>query len=132
MRICASRVPAGGWGILLDPSLRFNTYLIIIWLSNFCQADLRGRPPQTPLRCAELFSESDYPSASNVLHTKPLFYFIYTCSHKGIVNSNRAQHAGYTATTFFEALYRYRGSKLPQLICNAYISFRIFSLQNNS
>ena len=26
--ICASGVPAGGWGILLDPSLRFNTYLI--------------------------------------------------------------------------------------------------------
>ena len=26
--ICASRVPAGGWQILLDPSLRFNTYLI--------------------------------------------------------------------------------------------------------
>ena len=28
VRICASRVPAGGWEILLDPSLRFNTYLI--------------------------------------------------------------------------------------------------------
>ena len=37
---------------------------------------MRGRPPQTPLRCAELFSESDYPFTSNVLHTKPLFYFI--------------------------------------------------------
>ena len=27
-KICASGVPAGKWGILLDPSLRFNTCLI--------------------------------------------------------------------------------------------------------
>jgi hypothetical protein len=33
----------------------------------------------------------------------------------GGVNSNRAQHAGHTATMFFGALYRYRGSKLPPI-----------------
>jgi hypothetical protein len=52
-------VPPGKWGNLLDPSLRINlnynlkiiTYHLII---NFFQADLRRRPPQTPLRCVEL------------------------------------------------------------------------------
>ena len=64
----------------------------IIWFSNVCQADLRGRPADPP----PLPGALDHPSASNVLHTKYFILILFTLTATSHyrnwgVNSNRAR-----------------------------------------
>ena len=78
--ICASGVPAGGWGILLDPSLRFNTYLIFnyylvikFFVRLICGRDLR-RPPST----AWSFFQHQITYPHQMSYIQNLYFILFT------------------------------------------------------